>query len=222
MTPAEKAVTRRTVAKGAAWSVPVIALASSAAAATASGSACPSVGCATELTSQVTLGTVGIGPDAFLPGTNNATLSIYEGFFAADLLTTSCRDDGLLRPSLVSVSSVTLTMSDNATYPGTGLRAGVTAASITSLATVGTSFAGVHFPNGWVSATFADIPVWPVGVCIAYDLILDVVGSGTSPTTVTCPGRICFGISEPQPGSGYNVNHTTWNSAHYKVNVLPL
>lgn len=162
------------------------------------------------------------GPGAFLPGTNTADLSIITGFFAANLLTTNCADDGLLRPTVFNVSSMTLTMSDNATYQATGLRAGVTAASDSSLATVGTVFPGVRFPDGSVRSTYADIPVRPVSVCITYDLVLDVVGSVTAPSTVTCPGRVCFGFDELQLGSGYSVNQSGSNGVAYVENVLPL
>lgn len=184
-------VSRRTIAKGAAWSVPVVAVAAAAPAASASTTpTCPE-NCAAALTNAVTLST-----GVFNKGTNTADLSIIAGAFVANFLTTGCGQDGLLQASLFTVTSSTLTMSDGATYTTTsGLPVGVSAASLSTLADIGTTFSDVQFPNGNILQGVLNAPVKPASICFEYNLVLNILGSGTPPQTQTCPGQVCFGFN---------------------------
>ena len=206
MTSQQK-VSRRTIAKGAAWSVPVVAVAAAAPAASASTTpTCPGAGCPAPILSAVTLST-----GVFASGSNTADLNIVAGTEAANFLTSACTDGGLLQASLVTVGDATLTMrntSTNATtsYTGTtGISAGATAASAAfAMATVGASFPNVNLPDGNILGGLLNAPVVPQSLCISYTVVLNVLG-GTPGTTVSCPGQVCFGFNLVT-GSVYNVN----------------
>ncbi|HWC20896.1 MAG TPA: hypothetical protein VG502_01230 [Flexivirga sp.] len=205
MTSQQK-ISRRTIAKGAAWSVPVVAVAAAAPASAASTPACPGASCPKPVLSAVTLST-----GVFAANTNTADLNITAGTEVANFLTPECSGGGLLQASLVTVGDATLTMKETATgkttaYTGTtGVSAGATAASAAfAMATIGASFPSVNFPDGDLLSGLTNAPVVPQSLCISYTVVLDVLGS-TPGTTVTCPGQVCFGFNL-LTGSLYSVN----------------
>ncbi|NNG39641.1 hypothetical protein HJ588_10200 [Flexivirga sp. ID2601S] len=201
MTDETNKIGRRTIAKGAAWSVPVVALGAGAAQAAASPPVCPT-NCAQPVVSAATLST-GLGNPA--TGSNRAALSLTAGAFYANFL--ACDGGGLFQASIFTVTSATLTMSDGSTYTTTsGLPVGVAAASQSALATVGLSFQNVFFPNGNLLSGVLNPPVRPSRICFTYTVVLNVLGS-VPPATKDCNGQVCFSFNL-LTGSVYTVNQS--------------
>lgn len=168
-------ITRRTVAKGAAWTLPVVSLAAAAPTASASPIPCtncvvPNAGVSTALSGLV--------------ANNHSVLTIPANFGAY----VTC--SGILSVGLVVVRGAKLTMSDGNEYTALALGAGVAAGIGGSSGinfTGDFTFSNVEFPNGnYIHANAKNAPVYPKKFVIRADVVLNLgVGTGTCPLTFT-------------------------------------
>ncbi|GGB18225.1 hypothetical protein GCM10011492_05080 [Flexivirga endophytica] len=171
----KKTVDRRTIAKGAAWTLPVIATAAAAPAASASTNpTCPQ--CGVPILNVVTA-TAGVKK-------NVGDLVIPVGAFVANLA--GCT--GLINASVLTANSATLTMkySNGSTKSYTttnGLSVGVSATVATVLAEAALTFTGVDFPRG----SFLNPPVQPSSVSFDVVILLEILGK-----RLECPQTITF------------------------------
>lgn len=183
----KKTVDRRTIAKGAAWTLPVIATAAAAPAASASTApACPQ--CGVPILNVVTA-TAGVKK-------NVGDLVIPLGAFVANLA--GCT--GLISASVLTANSATLTMrksnGSTQTYTTTsGLAVGVSATAVTALAGAALTFKGVEFPGG----NLLNPAVRPSSVSFDVVLLLEVLGK-----RLECPQTITFSFDLSL--GGYAVN----------------
>ncbi|YAL84383.1 hypothetical protein ACMYYO_06135 [Dermacoccaceae bacterium W4C1] len=163
MTNNTSGVSRRTLAKGAAWSVPTVAVAS-AAPAFASSPECQTCSYTNSIfpapvTSQAII-------------VNNRGLFTLGGQFQVNVA--GC--NGLFNLALVRGTAAKLTMSDGSTYTSTvGLSAGPLVGPTASLGT-GIAFSGVHFPDG--TYTLFGAPVAPQSLELTFQVVLGLTGSG--------------------------------------------
>lgn len=176
MSTEKKKVDRRTIAKGAAWSLPVIATAAAAPAASASTNpTCPQ--CGVPILNVVTA--------TATVKKNVGSLVIPVGAFVANMA--GCT--GLINASVLTVNSATLTMkySNNSTKTYTttsGLAIGASATVATALATAALSFSGVDFPNSSLTNL---VPVRPSSVSFDVIILLEILGK-----QLQCPQTITF------------------------------
>ncbi|HWC20895.1 MAG TPA: hypothetical protein VG502_01225 [Flexivirga sp.] len=192
MSTENKTVSRRSVAKGAAWSLPVIATAAAAPAASASTNpTCPQ--CGVPILNVVTA-TAAVKK-------NVGSLVIPVGAFVANMV--GCT--GLINASVLTANSATLTMKysngSTKTYSTTvGLAVGASATVATALATAALTFSGIDFPN---SSLTNPVPVKPSSVSFDVVILLDILGK-----QLQCPQTITFnfdlGLSLYAVGGGGN------------------
>lgn len=188
--------TRRTIAKGAAWTVPVVVSAAAAPMAAASPTTC-----ATCLTA--------IGGDA---PASTATVNNYTG----DLVMTPLafgilgQCSGLVSIGVVVVNSATLTMSGRrnaettpTTYTASTLAAGVAGGALgaTAIGFTGTfAFPSVSYPAGtYVGLGPLDSsPIKPTRLCVRLSIPLNF-GIGTT----TCSMTVCYTPTFISATAGY-------------------
>lgn len=175
-------IDRRTVAKGAAWSLPVLAAAVAAphAAASVVPPECPECFTAGGLDTPFTAQAVVLGNEGAM--TLATTLNVS---------TESCADLSLFQPAYTAVmTGATLTMSDGNVYNTTlGLGTGVgTFGTISAFAFAG-EFLGVDMPNG---GSLGNYNPRPTQLCVEFEMI--VVGL-PSLIEIRCPVTICWDIT---------------------------
>ena len=186
--PQEKSkITRRKVAKGAAWSLPAIAAAVAAPAAAASvlPPACP--GCfepgaiPLPFTSQV------------LVSNKSGTLAIVS---ALNVDSSGC-DVSLFQPAYSAImTSAILTMSNGSTYNSTaGLGTGVGTFGSISAFNMNAIFSGINFPVG--GSLVSGYPVVPTKLCVNFTMVL--VGL-PSLIQLQCPVKLCWDIRTTATG----------------------
>ncbi|GAB3667619.1 hypothetical protein GCM10027591_15620 [Zhihengliuella somnathii] len=175
-------IDRRTVAKGAAWSLPVLAAAVSAphAAASVVPPECPACF------------TAGSGIDAF---TAQAVVLSNQGALTftsvLNVSTESCADLSLFQPAYTAImTNATLTMTDGSTHTSAvGLGTGVGTFGEISAFNFNGVFTGVSYPND----TFPPYgPTAPARLCVDFEMI--VVGL-PSLIELTCPVTLCWDVS---------------------------
>lgn len=155
---AARSITRRHVARGAAWTLPVVALAAAAPSASASTPACP-----TCLKAGV-LG--GITTQAVVAGNKGALL--FAGALGLD--STGC-DLTLFKPLYTSiVLSATLTMSDGSTHVGGGLGSGTGTFGQLGALPGSFLFSNITFPSG--TYILSSNPVHPTKISAEVQIIL--------------------------------------------------
>ncbi|GAA3271066.1 hypothetical protein [Paenarthrobacter aurescens] len=180
-------ISRRKVAKGAAWSLPVIAAAVAAPAASASvlPPACP--GC--------------FEPGAIpLPFTSQVIVSNKSGTLAivsALNVDSSGCDVSLFQPAYTAImTSATLTMSDGTTYNSTaGLGTGVGTFGSISAFNMNAIFTGINFPVG--GSIVSGYPVTPTKLCVNFTMVL--VGLPNL-LQFQCPVTLCWDIRTTATG----------------------
>lgn len=168
-------VSRRTLAKGAAWTAPALVIVSATPAMAGSPGGCSDC--------TVTLAAGGASTAAVV---NNTGTLIVAGAFTASAL--GCT--GLVAAGVATTTNATLTMSDGATYTTTlNLGVGPMVAGVVALAN-GVAFPGVHFPDGlYLSAAgIGLLPVYPTRICFDFTIPLQLLGG---PVT-DCSQRLCF------------------------------
>ncbi len=181
-------MSRRKVAKGVAWSLPVVAAAVAAPAASASSvtpPACP--GCFEP----------GVIP---LPFTSQVIVSNKSGTLAivsALNVDSSGCDVSLFQPVYTAImTSATLTMSDGTTYNSTaGLGTGVGTFGSISAFNMNAIFTGLNFPVG--GSIVSGYPVVPAKLCVKFTMVL--VGL-PSLIQVQCPVTLCWDIRTTATG----------------------
>ncbi|WP_309081506.1 hypothetical protein [Zhihengliuella sp.] len=191
-------IDRRTVAKGAAWSLPVLAAAVSAPLAAASPDpTCPecfTAGSGAAFSAQaVVLG-------------NTGTVAVTT---VLNVSTESCADLSLFQPAYTAImTAARLTMSDGTTYSsalGLGTGAG-TFGAISAFNYTGT-FSGIPYAN---DALPPYGPTAPARLCVDFNMV--VVGL-PSLLELTCPVTLCWDVTGQLStgtviaGAG-TVNHT--------------
>lgn len=187
---------RRTLLKGAAWTVPAIAVAAATPAAAASGTpTCPTC---------LKPGVLGaVTTQAVVLGNRGALL--FAGALGLD--SRDC-DLTLFRPLYTSVvTSATLTMSDNSTHVGTGLGSGTGTFGQLGALPGSFLFSNISFPNGVYLAN--SNPVRPTKITVNLNVIL--VGL-PGLITITCPVSLTwnlnvFGVGTIIFGAG-TINYT--------------
>lgn len=173
-------IDRRTMLKGTAWSVPVLA----AAIATPLAAASTTPTCPTCLQPGVLLG--GVTTSQALVVGNQGALA-FAGVFGLD--STGC-DLGLFQPAYTSlVTSATLTMSDGSTYAGTGLGSGTGTFGQIGVLPGTWLFSGITFPSG--TYILGSNPVRPTQISATVNVIL--VGL-PSLITITCPVTLTWNL----------------------------
>ncbi|MDR6865844.1 hypothetical protein J2Y69_000429 [Microbacterium resistens] len=148
-------VRRRTVLKGAAWSMPVVA------AAVALPNAAASTDCACFVPSTLGQG-VSFGVTELTGGQGKV---VYNSGFGID--GTQCAHTS--QTYQVTVLSTTLTMSDGQGYTGTIISGGTTNNSFAfshGAVPVNLRFDGVHFPDGNYSSFGGNVPVSPQSLTV--------------------------------------------------------
>lgn len=168
-------VTRRTLTRGVAWSIPTVAVGSAAPALAASGC----VACAQPL--------AGGGGSTTVVSGGSGTLAL-AGTFTTTL--TGCT--GLISAGVVTTHKATLTMSDGRTYTTTAnLGAGPHVAGVAQLGS-GIAFSSVRFPNGVYASAggIGSLPVYPTRLCFDLSIPLGIGG-----TTISCSQTVCFAPS---------------------------
>lgn len=151
-------ITRRSVARGAAWTLPVVALAAAAPSASASTPACPTC---------LKAGVLGaITTQAVVAGNKGALL--FAGALGLD--STNCQLN-LFKPLYTSiVTSATLTMSDGSTHTGTGLGSGTGTFGQLGALPGGFLFSNITFPSGTYILT--SNPVHPTKISANVTVVL--------------------------------------------------
>lgn len=195
MSTEKKTIDRRTIAKGAAWTLPVVATAAAAPAASASTTpTCTQ--CATPTLNVATASASRIRGHA-------GDLTIPAGAFVANLA--GCT--GLFNASVLTANSATLTMrhADGSTKSYTttsGLSVGVSATIATALVGAALTFPGVEFPSG----TLVTPGARPVSVSFDVVILLRILGQ-----ELQCPQTITFNFSLSV--GGYSVNGGAGNGS---------
>ncbi|NQX11952.1 hypothetical protein HQQ80_09980 [Microbacteriaceae bacterium VKM Ac-2855] len=169
---------RRTLIKGAAWTVPAVVAASAAPAAAASTPVCPTC---------LKPGVLGaVTTEAVVLG-NKAAL-VFAGALGLD--STSC-DLTLFRPLYTSVvTSATLTMSDSTTHVGTGLGTGTGTFGQIGTLPGAFLFSDIDFPNGVYLAN--SNPVRPTKITVTLNVILVGLPGLIS---ITCPVTLSWDLN---------------------------
>lgn len=196
MTENRTSVERRTIIKGAAWSVPIVATALAAPAlAGSSGPVCPTC---------VKPGVLGaITTQAVVLGGKGALL--FAGALGLD--SRDC-DLSLFQPLYTSiVTSATLTMSDGSTHVGAGLGSGTGTFGQLGALPGSFLFSNISFANGVYLAN--SNPVRPTKITITATMVL--IGL-PSLITINCPVTLTwnldvFGIGTVIFGAG-TINYT--------------
>ncbi|NQX29596.1 hypothetical protein HQQ81_19805 [Microbacteriaceae bacterium VKM Ac-2854] len=189
---------RRTLIKGAAWTLPVVAAATAAPAAVASDPTTPV--CPTCIKPGV-LGA--ITTQAVVLGNTGALL--FAGALGLD--STSC-NLSLFQPLYTSiVTAATLTMSDNTTHTGVGLGSGTGTFGQLGALPGSFLFNNIHFPNGVYLAN--SNPVRPTKITV--NLTIALIGL-PSLITIQCPVSLTwdlnvFGVGTVIFGAG-TINYT--------------
>lgn len=162
--------TRRTIAKGAAWTVPVVVAAAAAAPAMAASPTCtPCLG-ASLVSASETIATV----------RNNVGSVAIGGAFTA--IATNCT--GVITAGAAVIIGATLTTNLGTYTTTTGLTGGPMVAGVVALGS-GLVFTGVDFPNGIYAAGSG--PVRLVSLCFNLTIPLQIGG-----TSVACGQSVCF------------------------------
>ncbi|WP_265444359.1 hypothetical protein [Flexivirga meconopsidis] len=186
-----KTVTRRTVAKGAAWSVPVVALGAGAAQAAASGEpTCPNCFKAGSIPTPVVSAATN----------TNGTAALFPWVATLNIDSTGCPLN-LFRPAYTAIATnSTLTMTDGRSYTsnvGLGSGAG-TFGQISAFAFAG-NFSGVTLSRFPVVGTYPSNGIRPAKFCVDFNFIL--VGL-PSLIQITCPQTLCWNVSSIPVGAG--------------------
>lgn len=186
-------ISRRTIAKGAAWSLPVIATAVAAPSASASPVCAPCLG-ANVVSAGATIATV----------SGNKGNVVIAGAFSA--LATACT--GLITAGIATINSATLTTNHGSYNTTTGLTGGPMVGGVIALGSAIT-FSGVAFPDGLYVLNSG--PVNLMSLCFDVTIPLQIGGTSTP-----CGQTICFkptvslGVGNVTLGSGTVTFTTGW------------
>ena len=195
-------VRRRTVLKGAAWSVPAVV------AAVAVSQAAASVDCACFRASTLGQG-VNFSTSEIAGGTGNVLYNAGVGIDAR-----SCQH--VSQTYQVTISDPTLTMSDGSSYAGQIVTGGTTNNSFAfdhGAVPANMLFAGVSFPDGDYSSFGGSVPVKPQGLSVIARFEWD----GT-----VCTKVLNYAISTGAAGfsSGQVTGGTAVIGVYYQMNVV--
>lgn len=205
-----RSVSRRKVAKGAAWAAPVV-VAASQVPAYAVSTKCPTQRCLFPL--------AGLAVSTSLVTRNVGSLAIGPVEFGVAM---TC--SGVISVGVATVHGARLTMSDGQTYAASSLAVGAavgvlgaTAAGLTGLF----RFSGVTFPSGtYISVAGVDTsPVRPERLCVDVTVPFSIGIGGTN--SVDCEQRqtVCYkptfvsatvGVVGALTGAGNVTYTTTW------------
>lgn len=187
-----KHVARRTVLKGAAWSVPVVAAAAATPLAAASTPGCPTC-YKSGLVALLGQPIVGLWTSQAVVVNNKAAILMVPVF---GLDTSSCGVTGFLSAYTYTFTSAALTMS-----AGNGVGQTTYTQTLTNLVGAGTlgvvdvltaipAFTGVNMPNSLnvLNPNYAPAPIH-LQICMNVFLTIDL-GAGSPGGTVTC--SLCF------------------------------
>ena len=177
---------RRSVAKGVAWTTPVILAAVAAPAAAASPTpTCPNC---------FKAGSVGAFTSQVMVSGNRGTLA----FMSVFNIDASACNLSLFQPTYsILTTGATLTMSDGKTYTQTsGLGAGPGTLGQFSGVSENLMFSGISLPNG--GSIISGYPVVPTKLCVNFVFILQ---GFPSLIQIQCPQTLCWKISSTATGA---------------------